>query len=86
MEQKTEHPWEYTHLVQFATPKDKIDYGTKEGQQGLIKACGQTFSKIPQIVDKVSIGSGWQVNSHSILLINGGVMISILLQRPRRTK
>ena len=84
MEGNLEHPWEYTHLVQYVTPKTKPDYSTKEGLKGLSKACGQILTKIPQIIDKVSIGSGWQVNSHSIFLVNGSVMISILLQRPKR--
>jgi len=85
MEEKIEHPWEYTHMVQFATPKIKIEYSSKEGQQGLIKACGTIFRKLPQIIDKLPMGGGWQVNSHNILLVNGSVMISILLQRPKRT-
>jgi len=85
MEEKTEHPWEYMHMVQFATPKIKIDYGTKEGQQGLIKASGQIFRKLPQIIDKMPTGGGWQVNSHNILLVDGSIMVSILLQRPKRS-
>jgi len=84
MEQKLEHPWEYTHLVQFATPKTKLDYDTKEGQQALIKASGQIFSKLPKIIDKMPTGGGWQVNSHSILSLDGSVVVSVLLQRPKR--
>lgn len=84
MEEKIKHPWEYTHMVQFATPKNKIDYSTKEGQRGLIKACGTIFSKLPEIVDRLPSGGGWQVNSHNILLFNGSIMISILLKRPKR--
>ena len=84
MEEKIEHPWEYTNVVQIATPKNKIDYATKEGQQGLIRACGQVFAKLPQIINKLPVGVGWQVNSHSILLLDGSIMISILLQRPKR--
>ena len=84
MEQRLEHPWEYTHLVQFATPKTKLDYSTKEGQQNLIKASGQVFTKLPQIIDKLPMGGGWNVNSHNILLVDGSVMVSILLQRPKR--
>ena len=84
MEEKMKHPWDYTHMVQMATHKTKVDYSTREGQQGLIKACGQVFSKLPQIIDKLPSGSGWQVNSHSILLVDGSIMISILLQRPKR--
>ena len=84
MENKIDHPWEYTHMVQMATPKPKLDYSTKEGQQGIIKACGQIFSKLPQIIDKIPTGSGWQVNSHNILLVDGNILVSILLQRPKR--
>jgi len=84
MEQKMEHPWEYTHMVQMATPKIKQDYSTKEGKQGIIKACGQIFGKLPQIIDKLPVGGGWQVNSHNILIVDGSIMISILLQRPER--
>ena len=84
MEQKIEHPWEYTHMVQFATPKNKIDYSTKEGQQVLTKMCGQIFSKLPEIVDRLPTGGGWQVSSHNMLLVDGSMMISILLQRPKR--
>ncbi len=84
MGENMEHPWEYTHMVQFATPKTKIDYSTREGQKGLINACGQIFRKLPRIIDKMPTGSGWQVNSHNILLVNGSIMISILLQRPKR--
>lgn len=84
MEQNLEHPWEYTHLVQFATPKTKPDYSTKEGQQSLIKASGHIFAKLPQIIDKMPRGGGWQVNSHSIILVNSSVMVSVLLQRPKR--
>ena len=85
MEQRLEHPWEYTHLVQFATPKTRPDYSTKEGQQGVIKACGHIFGKLPQIIDRLPVGGGWQVNSHTVLLVDGSVMVSILLQRPKRT-
>ena len=84
MEEKTEHPWEYTHMVQFATPKTKIDYSTREGQKGLIKTSGAIFSKLPQIIDRLPSGGGWQVNSHDILLVDGSIMVSILLQRPKR--
>ena len=85
MEEKLEHPWEYTHLVQFATPKTKPDYNTKEGQQALIKTSGRIFSKLPEIIDKMPTGGGWQVNSHSILLVNDSVVVSVLLQRPKNT-
>ena len=37
MEEIRKHPWEYTHMVQFATPKTMPDYSTKEGQQVLTK-------------------------------------------------
>ena len=84
MEEKLEHPWEYTHLVQFATPKTKPDYSTKEGQKSLIKMSGQVFAKLPQIIDKLPTGGGWHVNSHNILLVDGSIMVSILLQRPKR--
>lgn len=84
MEQDLEHPWEYTHLVQFATPKTKPDYSTKEGKQNLIKAGGQVFTKLPKIINKMPMGGGWSVNSHSILLVNDSIMISVLLQRPKR--
>ncbi len=84
MEQNLEHPWEYTHLVQFTTPKTKLDYSTKEGQQGLIKASGQIFTNLPKIIDKLPTGGGWHVNSHNILLVDGSIMVSILLQRPKR--
>ena len=84
MGQDLEHPWEYTHLVQFATPKIKPDYSTKEGKQSLIKASGQVFAKLPKIIDKMPMGGGWQVNSHSIFLVNDSIMVSVLLQRPKR--
>ena len=84
MEQALEHPWEYTHLVQFATPKTKPDYGSKEGKQSLIKASSQVFAKLPKIIDKMPMGGGWQVNSHSILLVDDSIMVSVLLQRPKR--
>ena len=84
MEEKIEHPWEYTHMVQFATPKTKIDYSTQEGQKYLIKTSGAIFAKLPQIIDRLPSGRGWQVNSHDILLVNGSIMLSILLQRPKR--
>ncbi|MHC4183987.1 MAG: hypothetical protein ACYSR0_11635 [Planctomycetota bacterium] len=83
MEENLEHPWNYTHLVQFATPKTKPDYSTKEGQQALISISGQIFSKLPQIIDKLRGGGGWHVNSHSILLVDGSIVVSILLQRPK---
>ena len=83
MEQKLEHPWEYTHMVQFATPKTKPDYSTKEGQQALIKASSAVFTKLPEIIDKLPMGGGWQVNSHSILLVDGNIMVSVLLKRPK---
>ena len=69
MEERMEYPWEYTHVVQIATPKNGIDYGTKEGQKGMIRACGQVFTKLPQIISKLPAGGGWQVNSHNILLL-----------------
>jgi hypothetical protein len=84
MEEKIEHPWEYTQIVQFATPKKKIDYGTKEGQQNLSRACGQIFNKLPQIIDKLPVGNGWQINSHSILMVEGSIVVSILLQRYKK--
>ena len=84
MEQKIEHPWEYTHMVQFATPKVKLDYSTKEGQQFLIRASGTIFKKLPEIIDRLPSGGGWQVSSHNIIVIDGTIMISILLQRPKR--
>ena len=85
MEEKLQHPWEYTHMVQFATPKVKIDFSTKEGQQFLARACGKIFAKLPEIIDSLPSGGGWQVSSHNITLTDGSVMISILLQRPKRT-
>ena len=84
MEEKVEHPWEYTHMVQFATPPTKPDYSTKEGQQGLTQACGPIFTKLPEIIDRLPSGGGWQVSSHNILLLDTTIMISILLQRPKR--
>jgi hypothetical protein len=84
MEEIIEHPWEYTHMVQIATPKTRVDYGTNEGRQSVIKACGQVFGKLPQIIDKMPTRGGWQVNSHNILLVGGSIMVSILLQRPKR--
>lgn len=84
-QQDIEHPWEYTHLVQFATPKTKPDYSTKEGKQSLIKASGQVFARLPKIIDKMPMGGGWQVNSHSFLLVDDSIMVSILLQRPKRS-
>lgn len=84
MQEQIEHPWEYTHIVQMATPKLQVDFSSKEGQQSLIKACGQIFTKLPQIIDKLPVGGGWQVNSHNILLVDSSIMISILLQRPKR--
>jgi hypothetical protein len=83
MVEKLEHPWEYMHLVQFAAPKTKLDYTTKEGRQTLIKASGQVFSKLPEIINKIPSGGGWQVNSHSMLLVEGSIMVSVLLQRPK---
>ncbi len=83
MEEKIEHPWEYTQIVQVATPNIEIDHKTKEGKQSLINASGQVFRKLPQIIDKLPSG-GWQVNSHSIFLVEDSVMVSLLLQRPKR--
>ena len=86
IEQMIAHPWEYTSIVQMVTPKNKLDYDTKEGLQGIIKASGAIFKKLPEIIDRLSSGGGWQVSSHSILIVGGSIMVSILLQRPKRAE
>jgi hypothetical protein len=81
MGEQLEHPWEYIQIVQVTTPKNKLDYSTKEGQQALINESGKIFNNLPQIIDKMRTGGGWQVNSHSILMVDGSIMVSVLLQR-----
>ena len=71
-------------MVQYATPKTRPDYSTKEGQQGVTRACGTIFTKLPGITDHLPSGGGWQVNSHNISLLDETIMTSILLQRPRK--
>lgn len=83
MGEQLEHPWEYTQIVQVTTPKTKLDYSSKEGQESLIDASSKIFNNLPRIIDKMRTGGGWQVNSHSILMLDGSIMVSVLLQRPK---
>ena len=85
METRLDHPWEYTQIVQVTTPKTKLDFSTKEGQQSLINTSGKIFNNLPKIIDKMSTGGGWLVNSHSIVMVDDSIMVSVLLQRPKET-
>lgn len=80
-----QHPYEYAILVKYLAPSDPSkmpDLATEPAQIALVDALRKHANELPSVFKE--IGEGWEVNSHSLALLGGTVVVSMLLQRHRK--
>jgi len=81
------HPYEYRFIVEYLTPvpiSGKPNFGEQRDQMILNQKFAEFTGRLPEMIDEVPGGDGWEVNSHSFMWANDTIVVSILLQRPRR--
>jgi hypothetical protein len=85
-----DNPYEYATATEFLVPKqetdvlsDGPDYKDPKLQQAFAMKVSKTLSNISKSLPELN-GGGWLIVSHSICQLDGAILISFLLQRPKR--
>ncbi len=85
-----ESPYEYAMATEFVVPKQEVDilsdgpdYSDPKLQQAFTMKVSKTLSNLTKSLPNLN-GGGWLIVSHSICQVDGAIMISFLLQRPKR--
>jgi len=85
-----DNPYEYATATEFLVPKqetdilsDGPDYRDPKLQQAFAMKISKTLSNISKSLPELN-GGGWLIVSHSICQLDGAILISFLLQRPKR--
>ena len=74
-----DHPYEYKVLVEYINPEEKgavAHFTHTPDQKSFTRLVEEVFQHLPQ-----SIPEGWEVNSHSITVSRGTIIITVLLRR-----
>ena len=85
-----ESPYEYAMATEFLVLKPEadivpegIDYSDPKLQKAFTVKVSKTLNNLSKSLPNLN-GGGWLIVSHSICQVEGAILISFLLQRPRR--
>jgi len=85
-----ENPYEYAMATEFVVQKqetdilsDGPDYRNPNLQKAFAMKVSKTLSNISKSLPNLN-GGGWLIVSHSICQVDDAILISFLLQRPKR--
>jgi hypothetical protein len=84
-----ENPYEYAMATEFVFQKqdedilsDGPDYKNPELQKAFALKVSKTLNNISKSLPNLN-GGGWLIISHSVCQVDGGILLSFLLQRPK---
>jgi hypothetical protein len=85
-----ENPYEYAMATEFVVQKqeadilsDGPDYRDPKLQKAFAMKVSKTLNNISKSLPNLN-GGGWLIVSHSISQVDDAILISFLLQRPKR--
>ena len=81
-----ENPYEFGMATEFYTPLQlnvTPDYSNQKQQTALVLEIQKATKKVEDILPNHQ-GGGWTIVSHSLTWVGQTVVLSFLLQRPRR--
>jgi len=81
-----QHPYEYNMLTNAISFQIKGIPTPEQERLAIAQALSDYTKKLTQCFESMPDGSGWEIKSHSVTLLQNTLLLSILLQRPRIRK